>query len=73
VIDEESITKALTLPAAWKIPSDYPVVRQAQNSATPFAMGDSTIGDIIRQMARAACGLPSTVEKKKRFGLGLFG
>ncbi|HEX5235156.1 MAG TPA: AAA family ATPase [Silvibacterium sp.] len=73
VIDEESITKALTLPATWKIPSDYPVVRQAQNSATPFAMGDSPIGDIIRQMARAACGLTAAPEKKKRFGLGLFG
>ncbi|HTW45113.1 MAG TPA: AAA family ATPase [Acidobacteriaceae bacterium] len=73
VIDEESITKALTLPPAWKIPSDYPVVRQAQNSATPFVMGDSAIADIIRQMARVACGLPANSEKKKRFGLGLFG
>lgn len=73
VIDEESITKALTLPPAWKVPSDYPVVRQAQNSATPFVMGDSSIAEIIRQMARAACGLPASQEKKKRFGLGLFG
>ncbi|MGC1363787.1 MAG: AAA family ATPase [Silvibacterium sp.] len=69
VIDEESITKALTLPPAWKIPSDYPLVRQAQNSATPVVMGDSSIADIIRQMARAACGLPANAEKKKRFGL----
>ncbi len=73
VIDEESITKALTLPPAWKVPSDYPVVRQAQNSATPFVMGDSSIAEIIRQMARVACGLPANQEKKKRFGLGLFG
>lgn len=69
VIDEDSITKALTLPAAWKIPSDYPVVRQAQNSATPFALGDSAIAEIVRQMARAACGLPAAPEKKKRFGI----
>lgn len=73
VIDEESITKALTLPPTWKVPSDYPVVRQAQNSATPFAMGDSAIAEVIRQMARTACGMPATPEKKKRFGLGLFG
>lgn len=73
VIDEESIAKALTLPPTWKVPSDYPVVRQAQNSATPFAMGDSSIASVIRQMARMACGLSSTPEKKKRFGLGLFG
>jgi pilus assembly protein CpaE len=72
VIDEESITKALTLPANWKIPSDYPVVRQAQNSATPFALGDSTIAEIVKQMARSACGLSTAPEKKKRFG-GLFG
>jgi pilus assembly protein CpaE len=69
VIDEDSITKALTLPAAWKIPSDYPVVRQAQNSATPLVMGDSAVADVIRQMARTACGLPALAEKKKRFGL----
>jgi pilus assembly protein CpaE len=73
VIDEESITKALTLPPAWKVPSDYAVVRQAQNNATPFVMGDSSIAEIIRQMARVACGLPAVPEKKKRFGLGLFG
>lgn len=69
VIDEESITKALTLPATWKVPSDYPVVRQAQNSATPFAMGDSPIADVIRQMSRTACGLPAVPEKKRRFGI----
>lgn len=73
IIDEESITKALTLPPTWKIPSDYPVVRQAQNSAAPFALGDSTIANVIRQMARTACGLTAVPEKKKRFGLGLFG
>jgi pilus assembly protein CpaE len=73
VIDEDSITKALTLPAAWKIPSDYSVVRQAQNSATPFVLGDSPLADILRQMARAACGMAAVPEKKKRFGLGLFG
>lgn len=69
VIDEESITKALTLPATWKVPSDYPIVRQAQNSATPFAMGDAPIADVIRQMARTACGLPAVPEKKRRFGI----
>jgi pilus assembly protein CpaE len=72
VIDEESIARALTLQPTWKIPSDYPVVRQAQNSATPFAMGDSSIAEVIRQIARTACGLPATQEKKKRFG-GIFG
>lgn len=73
VIDEDSITKALTLPAAWKIPSDYSVVRQAQNTATPFVLGDSALADVVKQMARSACGASAVPEKKKRFGLGLFG
>jgi pilus assembly protein CpaE len=68
-IDEESITKALTQPATWKIPSDYRTVQRAQNTATPLALGDSSVADIIRQMARTACGLPAVPEKKKRFGL----
>lgn len=69
VIDEENIAKALTLAPSWKIPSDYPAVRRAQNSATPLVAGDSTISHVIRRMARQACGLPPQEEKKKRFGI----
>ena len=68
-IDEESITKALTMPAQWKIPSDYPTARNAQNSATPLALNDSPISRVIRQMTRTACGLSASPEKKKRFNL----
>jgi len=68
-IDEENITKALTRPATWKIPSDYCTVQRAQNTATPLAMGESSITAILRQMARTACGLPAVAEKKKRFSL----
>jgi pilus assembly protein CpaE len=68
-IDEENITKALTKPANWKIPSDYGTVQRAQNTATPLALGESSITAIIRQMARTACGLPPVAEKKKRFSL----
>ncbi|HEX4021270.1 MAG TPA: AAA family ATPase [Acidobacteriaceae bacterium] len=71
-IDEENITKALTLPVAWKIPSDYPSARRAQNTATPLAMSDSQISKIIRQMARTACGQSAVPEKKKK-GFRLFG
>jgi pilus assembly protein CpaE len=70
-IDDESITKALTMAPKWKIPNDYNTVQRAQNTATPLAQGDSAIARIIRQMARTACGLPPVAEKKKR--LGLFG
>ena len=68
-IDEENITKALTMPASWKIPSDYPAARHAQNTATPLALEDSPISRVIRQMARTACGLSPTPDKKKRFSL----
>jgi pilus assembly protein CpaE len=68
-IDEESITKALTMPAQWKIPSDYAAVRSAQSAATPLALNDSPISRVIEQMTRAACGLPANPKKKKRFNL----
>src|SRR6185312_1246180 len=70
VIDEESITKALTLPPTWKVPSDYPVVRQAQNSATPFARAAFPTQKLIRKLARTAGGFPTVPEKKSQFGLG---
>jgi pilus assembly protein CpaE len=69
VIDEQSITKALTMPAQWKIPNDYAAARSAQNTATPLALKDSPISRVILQMARAARGAPSSPEKKKRFGI----
>jgi pilus assembly protein CpaE len=68
-LDEESITKALTMPAQWKIPSDYPAARSAQNTATPLVLKDSPISRVILQMSRTACGLSANPEKKKRFGL----
>jgi pilus assembly protein CpaE len=68
-IDDENITKALTIRPAWRIPSDYNTVQRAQNTATPLAQGDSAIAGVLRQMARTACGLPAVPDKKKRFSL----
>jgi pilus assembly protein CpaE len=68
-MDEEHITKALTRPAEWKVPNDWATVRETQNTATPFSLGDSAISRVIRQMARTACGLPKNPEKKKGFKL----
>jgi pilus assembly protein CpaE len=70
-IDEEHITKALTRRAQWKIPDDAATVRKMQITAEPLAMGDSQISRILRQMARAACGLAAEPEKKSKI-LGLF-
>jgi pilus assembly protein CpaE len=70
-VDEEQITKALTRPARWKIPDDRATAVRTQSTATPLALDDSPISRVIRQMARAAGGLPETAEKKKRI-IGLF-
>ena len=67
-IDEASINKALTMPAKWKIPSDYPATANAQNTATPLVLKDSPISKVIRQMTSAVTGVAEGREKKKRFG-----
>jgi pilus assembly protein CpaE len=69
LFDEKQIAKALTRPAVWKIPDDYATARRTQNTAHPVALQDSPISRVIRQMARTACGLPATPEKKKGFSL----
>jgi len=68
-IEEESITKALTVPVKWKIPSDYPAVKSAQNSAVPLVLNDSPISRVITKMTEEVCGLPADKKKKKRFSL----
>jgi len=70
-VAEEHITKALTRPAQWKIPNDYPSVRKMQINATPLALADTPIARLIKQMARAATGQaePQTANKKKGFSL----
>ena len=68
-IDDAAITKALTRPAKWKVPTDFPAARKAQNSGTPIALEDSPISRVIREMAWAASGQTARQEKKKRFGL----
>jgi pilus assembly protein CpaE len=67
LFDEQQITKALTRPAVWKIPDDYATARRIHNKATPVALEDTPISNVIRQMARTACGLPANPEKKKGF------
>ncbi|MGD0294736.1 MAG: AAA family ATPase [Terracidiphilus sp.] len=71
-VSEDQITKALTRPAQWKIPNDYNAVKRMQTTAVPLALEDSPISRLIRQMARTACGLPATPEKKGGFSLKSF-
>jgi pilus assembly protein CpaE len=67
-IDEEQVAKELAWPVNWAIPSNWAVVRQMQNTATPLVLKNSPISQVIRQMASSACGLPLLPQKKKRFG-----
>lgn len=67
LFDDAQIAKALTRPAQWKIPDNYTSARRTTNTAIPLALEDSPISLAIRQMARTACGLPSTSKKKKGF------
>jgi pilus assembly protein CpaE len=71
-LDEESVAKALTRPANWKVPNDYATAFRTQNTATPLAYEDSAISKAIRQMARAACGISEHEPEKKRGLFSLF-
>ncbi len=70
-IEIQAIEKALTRQAQWRIPNDYPAVREMQNTATPLALKESKIQRAIQTMARIASGLPvdQLPPKRKRFGL----
>jgi len=67
-IGAESIGSALTREAQWRIPNDYPAVREMQDTAEPLAMKESKIQRSIQVIARIASGLPAE-QKKKKFSL----
>jgi pilus assembly protein CpaE len=71
-LDEQTVEKALTRRADWKVPNDYGTAFRTQNTATPLAYEDSPISKAIRQMARAACGVSEMEPEKKRGLLSLF-
>jgi pilus assembly protein CpaE len=67
-IDDAAIENALTRPAHWRIPNDYPAVRQMHNTAEPLR--ESNIQRAIKKMATSASGLlEDAQEKKRRFGI----
>ena len=70
-VDEESINRALTCPAKWKLPNEFAAVRRAQNAGTPIALEDTGVSRSLLAMARAVCGTPGPQqpEKKRRFSL----
>jgi pilus assembly protein CpaE len=61
LIDDDHIAKALTRPPDWKIPRD--------GAETLLPIEGSPTFNVLRQMARAACSLPTAAEEKKKFGM----
>jgi pilus assembly protein CpaE len=67
-IDDAAIEGALTRPAQWRLPNDFPTVHHMRVTAEP--MKESNIKRAIVKMAAAASGVfEQPQEKKKRFGL----
>jgi pilus assembly protein CpaE len=71
-IDESSATKALTRPINWRIPNSYAAARAAQDSGIPLATANSSITQALVQMAKAACGKPTDIEKEASKGFNFF-
>jgi pilus assembly protein CpaE len=70
-IDDAAITRALTKPAKWKIPSDFAAARRAQNAGVPLvAEANHPIARAIADIAGAASGRLAAPTKKK---FSLFG
>jgi len=71
-LSDEHIAKALTKPADWKIPNNYPAVRRMQNTAKPLTDEDTEIARAIRQMTRPITGQPAPAPAEKKKGFSLF-
>jgi len=70
-IDDAAIESALTRPPQWRIPNDYPTVRQMQNTAEPLKV--SNIQRAIKKMAASASGMQEDQDDRKRKFGSIFG
>lgn len=68
-IDDEGVSKALTLPAKWRIPNDFAAAHRAQNTGVPVVSEKNQIARAIAEMASAAAGQSTGPQKKKKFSL----
>jgi len=57
-LTEDHLAKAFARPIQWRVPNDFKAVSEMHSSGKPIVYQDSSIGQVIRQMARTACGLP---------------
>jgi pilus assembly protein CpaE len=68
-LTDQHLTKALTRPAQWKIPNDYPAVLKMQTTSIPLVEHDSLMAAEIRRMAKSACCLPNAPETNNGRGI----
>jgi pilus assembly protein CpaE len=66
---DEQVEKVLTRRAQWKIPDEDTTGTRARHAITDLTLEESAISKPIRQMARAACGLPARDGRKRIFNL----
>lgn len=65
--NDAQVAMALTRPAQWKIPNNDVTDRLAQRTINSPPLEDTPTSKAIRQMARAACGLPPLKKRKRAF------
>jgi pilus assembly protein CpaE len=66
---DDHVAKVLTRRAQWKIPDEDATGMRGRHAISVPVLEQSAIAKPIRQMARAACGLPLLEGKKKVFSL----
>jgi pilus assembly protein CpaE len=66
---DDHVEKVLTRRAHWKIPDEDTTGLRSRHAISDLALEQSAISMPIRQMARAACGLPQLEGKKRAFRL----
>jgi len=64
---DEHVERVLTRRAQWKIPDEDSTGMRTGHPIGNLVLHESVISRPIRQMARAACGLPALEERKKGF------
>lgn len=65
-ISDEQARKAIGRPINWRIPDGHAAVQKAWDKGVPLALENSPIASVLGEMARTACGKPSTVAKTSR-------
>lgn len=67
--DLDAVTKALGRAPSWRIPNDYMSACRASNTGAPLIDKKSGIAQMLRQMARDACGKKQEPSRRKSWAI----